>query len=296
MNTLARTIALIILPLFLNCVTTALADNPPLKTVIAKKDGKLMFVEVRVDGAGPFWFCVDTGAPHSVVDQYVVKQAKLRILRSANVTGTGQGSVPIQHAAPAVLSLGNLRLRVEEPWVIDLSGVPIPKWTHGLLGADFFEKFVVEVDPEKPALRFFDPSTFVPPPDMAWVPLILENHRLFLQAVIEVNDQEHAERKLRIDLGSEESVADELVKKGAEVRTSTLGQGLGKNYEGYSGLLKAVQVGPFRFEHVWGPEAPRPAIGMELFRRFTAIFDASRGRLYLKPNQHIHDPVPEPPR
>jgi hypothetical protein len=296
MTKFTRSAALTILPLFLSGVIGGSAANKPLATVIAKKDGQLMFVEVRVNGAGPFWFCVDSGAPHSIVDPYVVKQVGLKTLRSGSVTGTGQGAVAVEHAAPAVLSLGKLRVKIPEPWVIDLSGVPIPKWTHGLVGAEFFENYVVEVDPEKPSLRFFDPKTFVPPRNAAVLPLIVENHRFFLTATLEPNGTEKVERKLRIDLGSEESVADELVKKGSKVRSSTLGQGLGQNYQGFSGLLKAVQLGPFRFEQVWGPEAPRPAIGMEIFRRFTATFDTSRGKLYLQPNRHIHEPIPEPPQ
>lgn len=296
MSKITRSTALIILPLLLGGVTAALAANQPLATTIARKDGQLLFVEVRVAGAGPFWFCLDTGAPHSIVDPYVVKQAGLQTLRSSTVTGTGQGAVPVEHTAPAVMSVGSLHVKVQEPWVIDLSGVPIPKWTHGLLGAEFFENYVVEVDPEKPSLRFFDPATFVPPRDAAVVPLIVENHRFFLTATLEPNDQKSVERKLRIDLGSEESVADELVKKGSEVRSTTLGQGLGQDYRGFSGLLKAVQLGPFRFERVWGPGAPHSAIGMELFRRFTATFDASRGKLYLQPNPHINEPIPEPPQ
>ena len=288
--------ATIILLVFVSSVIPAFAENKPLDTVIATKVGKLMFVEVRVNGAGPFSFALDSGAHHSVIDPYVVGQAKLKIVGSGTVTGTGQGAVESQHAGPAVISLGKLRVKVEEPLVIDLSGVPIPKSTHGLIGAEFFEKYVVEIDPERPSLRFFDPATFVAPADAAVIPLIVENHRFFLTATLEPNDQEKAERKLRIDTGSEDSVADELVKKGLKVRATVLGQGLGQNYQGSSGVLKAVQLGPFRFEQVWGPGAPHSAIGMEIFRRFTATFDTSRGKLYLKPNQHINEPVPEPPQ
>jgi hypothetical protein len=296
MLTLNLKTALVILPLLSGSAIPASAANKPLATVDVKKDGQLMFVQVRVNGDGPFWFCLDTGAPHSVVDPYIVKRVGLKMLRSDSVTGTGKGAVHIEHAEPTVLSLGGLRVRIEEPWVVDLSGVPIPKTTHGLVGAEFFENYVVEVDPEKPSLTFFDPATFVPPSNTAVVPLITERHRFFVNATLEVNDQQTAERRLRIDLGSEESVADELVKQGSEVRSSTLGQGLGQNYQGVSGLLKAVQLGPFRFEKVWGPESPQPGIGMEIFRRFTATFDASRGKLYLKPNRHLHEPIPEPPQ
>jgi aspartyl protease len=293
---ITRRTTFIILPLLLSGVTAASAASQPLTTVTARKDGQLMFVEVRVADAGPFWFCLDTGAPHSIVDPYIVKQLGMQTLRSTTVTGTGQGAVPVDHTAPTVMSVGNLHVKIPEPWVIDLSGVPIPKWTHGLLGAEFFERYVVEVDPAKPSLRFFDPATFVPPHDAAVLPLIVENHRLFLTATLEANDRERAERKLRIDLGSEESVADELVKQGSQVRSTTLGQGLGHNYQGFSGLLKSVQLGPFRFERVWGPAAPHSAIGMELFRRFTATFDVSRGKLYLQPNAHLDEPIPEPPQ
>ena len=71
---------------------------------------------------------------------------------------------------------------------------------------------------------------------------------------------------------------------------------MGEDYQGVSGLLKAVHLGPFTWTHVWGPEATRPAIGMEIFRRFVATFDAPHGQLYLKPNRHIREPIPEPPR
>ena len=91
MSKITRSTAFIILPLLLSGVTCALAANQPLATAIARKDGQLLFVEVRVAGAGPFWFCLDTGAPHSIVDPYVVKQVGLQTLHSSTVTGTGQG-------------------------------------------------------------------------------------------------------------------------------------------------------------------------------------------------------------
>jgi len=294
--TLIRNTACFVLALLLGGAIPESAASRPLATAGAKRVGKLMFVHVSVNGVGPFWFCLDSGAPHSSVDPYLLQRAGLKTVGADTITGTGKGGVPIEHAEPAVFSLAGLRLRIEEPWVIDLSGVPIPKWTHGLVGAEFFENYVVEVDPETPSLSFFDPAAFAAPSSTAVVPLINENHRLYLNATLEVNDHLEAERKLRIDLGSEESVADTLVRQGSRVRTTTLGQGLGQNYQGVSGVLQAVRLGPYRFERVWGPESPRPAIGMEFFRRFTATFDASRGKLYLKPNRHLHEPVPEPPR
>lgn len=274
----------------------AKAANKPVATITGKTDGKLLFVQVTVNGVGPLWFCVDTGAPHTVIDPYVVQRAGLKKVGAGTTTGTGTGAVQIERTEPATVKLGKIEVKVAEPWVIDLSGVPIPKWTHGLVGFEFFQAYVVEMDQEHARLRFFDPATYVAPRGVAAVPLIVEDGKLFVTATLEANEREKAERKLRVDTGSEESVADELVSKAAEVRRSTLGQGLGENYEGVSGLLKAVHFGPFTWTHVWGPGARQSAIGMEIFRRFVATFDAAHGKLYLKPNRHIGEPIPEPPR
>lgn len=274
----------------------AKAASKPVATIAGKTHGKLLFVQVTVNGAGPLWFCVDSGAPHTVIDPYMVQQAGLKKIGAGTTRGTGTGEVQIERTEPATLKLGKIEVKVAEPWVIDLSNVPIPKWTHGLVGFEFFQAYVLEMDQEHASLRFFDPATFVAPRGVTAVPLIVEDRRLFVTATLEANEREKAERKLRVDTGSEESVADELVRKAAEVRPTTLGQGLGENYQGVSGILKAVHFGPFTWTHVWGPEAPRPGIGMEIFRRLVATFDAVHGKLYLKPNRHIGEPIPEPPR
>ena len=55
----------------------AKAADKPVATITGKTDGKLLFVQVTVNGVGPLWFCVDTGAPHTVIDPYVVQRAGL---------------------------------------------------------------------------------------------------------------------------------------------------------------------------------------------------------------------------
>ncbi|HKS22059.1 MAG TPA: retropepsin-like aspartic protease [Thermoanaerobaculia bacterium] len=265
-----------------------------LGSVDAQRDGKLLFVPVRVAGHGPYWFAVDSGAPHSVIDPFIVKELGLTTTAAPPIKGTGQGDVAVQKAPPLEMSIGKVKLRVEEPWVIDLSGVPIPKTTHGLLGADFFERFVVEIDHERSTVRFFDPRTFRPPKDAVALPLEDTNHRLFLNVTIDVNDKERVERRVRIDTGSSDAVGDEAAKRARVVQQSTLGQGLGSDYQSVSGRFDAVHLGPFTFRPSWGPATPFPCMGMEMLRRFTATFDVAHGTLYLRPNRHLKEPVPPP--
>ncbi len=72
------------------------------------------------------------------------------------------------------------------------------------------------------------------------------------------------------------------------------GNGLGENFVAASGLMDAVQLGPFAFKQVWGPSATPPAMGMEILRRFIVTFDAPHGRLYLSPTPAIKEPIPAP--
>jgi Aspartyl protease len=287
----------ILLPLVLAVATLACvrAGNRPFAAVEMRRDGKLLFAPVRIDGRGPFWFCVDSGASHTVLDPRLAKQLGLQAVGAGTTRGTGTGDVAVGHLRPLVMSLGRARVAVREPWMIDLSGVPIPQWTMGLIGADLFERFVVELDPEQPRLAMYEPRTFRVAPGAAAVPLLAREHRFYVPVTIELPGRRMVEREARIDTGSEESVADEIVREARQVRKSVLGQGLGADYEGVSGLFDAIRLGPFEIRDVWGPGAPKTGIGMEVFRRFVTTFDVAGEKLYLRPNGHLAEPVPTPP-
>jgi hypothetical protein len=152
----------------------------------------------------------------------------------------------------------------------------------------------VDIDPDKPEIRLLEPKAFKKP-QWASVPLVLSEHKLFLDATLEPRLGYLVTRRLRIDTGSEECVGDEAVKGGREVRETTLGQGLGSDFKGFSGLMDAIHLGPFTIRDAWGPALPKPAIGMEIFRRFKTIFDAQHRVLYLRANTHFDEPVPAPP-
>ncbi len=43
----------------------------------------------------PVWFCVDSGAPHGVIDSRFAQELKLRNMSSDSVTGTGEGKIAV---------------------------------------------------------------------------------------------------------------------------------------------------------------------------------------------------------
>ncbi len=276
----------------------ALADSEaqdPVGTFPFQRDGQLILVQASIDKHPPVLFVVDSGAPHTLLDPPFAKELGLKVEKAPPTSGTGTGEVARSYASPILMMLGDVRIDVTQPWVIDLSNVPIPRTTKGLVGAEVFAKYVVRMDPLRSTFSVWDPATYQYRGDGASVPLIVQNGKLFLEAELEVPAGKTVTHKLRIDTGSSSSINDEIVKQSAEVRSSTLGNGLGENYKSYSGVFTSAKIGPYVIKHFWGPGGKPPAIGMEILRRFIITFDAPHGRMYLEPTPAFAEPVPTPP-
>jgi hypothetical protein len=256
--------------------------------------GKLMFVSVRVDNSEPVSFCIDSGAPHTVIDPRLARRLGLKSHAQSTMTGTGSGAVPMTILESVRLSTGDVAIDVAAPYAIDLRDVPIPATTLGLLGYDAFGQYVVRFDPIAHTITFSDAKRFSYTGTGTKLPLIVEDGRMYVEVGLDVNPSLHVVHRLRVDLGSEDSVNDEIVAQATETRRTTLGNGLGSNFEGVSGVFDAVHLGPYVFHHVWGPGAPLPIIGMEIFRRFVTTFDATHRVLYLEPTGALDEPVPDP--
>ncbi len=163
----------------------------------------------------------------------------------------------------------------------------------GLVGADFFERYVVRLDPIRQMLTVAEPGTFRTRGSS--VPLILDHDRLYVNMTLTPAGSGSETHRVRIDTGSGDAVSDNLVRKSRERRRSLQGVGLGQSYVDESGVFETIRIGPYTIRRSWGPSNDHPAVGMEILRRFTTTFDVSHGRLTLEPNSHLHDPVPAPP-
>jgi hypothetical protein len=266
----------------------------PLAEFAYRPAGKLIYVSVTVNGAHPRWYCFDSGAPHSIVDRQEAELLGIRSLATETIGGTGLGDVAAANAGPVIFSVGGLPVRADHTQLVDLSAVPLPGRVSGLIGVELIEQYVVRVDPIKHRISLYDPKAFRYRGRGAAVPLELTDGRLFIQLRLAVAGDVAIPRKLRVDTGSEDSVDDDSVKRSAILTRTTLGNGLGESYEGDSGVYDSVQIGPYILHNVWGPAGAVPIVGMEILRRFTMIFDAGQGVLYLEPNAALREAVPAP--
>jgi len=278
-------------------LSTGAAPQPggpePVAIIHYQLNEKLVYLPVRVNGSGPLWFTVDSGARHCVIDAAVARRLKLSIVSNDRTTGVGKGSIEMLHAAPSTVAVGAAKLHVADPWVIDLSTTG-GRHLDGLIGEDFFAAYVVRIDPLRQTIAFYDPRTYRYAGSGSAIELSAIDQRLFIPMRLALSKNNSAIHKVRIDTGSNDAVGDVLVRQSSERRMARQGVGLGSSYLDYSGVFQSVQIGKYVITHSWGPADPQATVGMEILRRFTMIFDVPHGRLYLEPNAHLHDPVPAP--
>jgi hypothetical protein len=279
--------------LLLLCTLSSCGQQQPLTTIAGRSDERLIVVPVSVEGRRQ-WFAWDSGARSLVIDPRLAHELRLSAVTRDSVKGTGKGAVPMLHTRPIAMTVGTERYIAEDPWIIDLSGVPIAKDIRGLIGADLWSRYAVRMNSQRKTLELFRAGLYRPSSDEVALPLIARNNRMYVDARIEVKPGITVSERLRVDTGSGDSVNTPWAAKSDEVRRTLLGQGLGQNYEAVSGKMQAVHLGPFTVHDVWGPAGSPPSIGMEMLRRFVVTFDAQAGKMYLKPTPALADAVPPP--
>jgi hypothetical protein len=290
-------VGIALLPLTPSAASRALPSGRAVASLKYRLNEKLVSVPVRINASRIFWFVVDTGARHTVIDSAVARQLHLPIVSSDSMTGAGKGSVEMLHAKDLDISIGAASLHVADPWIIDLNAPPSRgKREDGLIGADFFAKYVVRIDPEKQTIAFYPKENFRYRGDGARLPLDFLDNRMFVNMRLALTTGISANRHVRVDTGSNDAVSDNIVRQSPERLKSLQGVGLGTPYVDYSGVIDRVQIGPYAIHHSWGASNDNPAVGMEILRRFTMTFDVGRDALYLEPNSHFSEPVPAPAR
>src|SRR6202050_1230375 len=254
-----------------------------------------IYVPVRVNNSEPLWFVVDSGAGGWIVDRAHAVRLGLRLEQeTAQGTGAGSGSYDVSYVKDVSFRLSDFTIPVPLIGVIDLSNnrSQIGREIEGLVGFDFFEKFIVEIDYESKIIRLFDPKTYQYSGVGESIPITVdqEARNPFLTAEITVQGAAPQSRKLLIDTGSNDALDDSFVAQstGPTIESGS-GGGRGKEFKFNAGRVSRLRLGAVSFDDVDAGAGGVALVGGEILRRFTVIFDFAHSRMILEPNQHIKD-------
>ena len=119
-----------------------------------------VMVNVRINGKGPYLFYLDSGG-HDILSPRVAHELGIKIEGAGKSGGAGESTVETGYAKVASLNAGGAVLRNQTVQILETSPPDIVgEKIGGLIGLEFFERFVTHIDYKAGTVTFEDPRRF----------------------------------------------------------------------------------------------------------------------------------------
>jgi predicted aspartyl protease len=266
----------------------------------------VFFAHVTVNGAGPFWFTVDTGATLTVIDPAAAARAKLTVRsagRRSNV-GVAAGETMVSTTTGATIEVaGFAPFSPSLLYVIDVQANArlLGHQIDGVLGTDFLSRHVIQFDYATPRVTLSAAPSVDTMGRTRTVPFTIDGNVLIAPAILTLPDQQRLTARLLIDTGSNGGltltspfVRDHQLTQRFPSRQMNLAVGVNGTVTSPVIVLPSIAFGDAAIPSVnaalsqatTGLDASEDfdgLIGAELLRRFTLTIDYPRRLLVLSP-------------
>jgi PDZ domain-containing protein len=264
-----------------------------------------VYLQMCVGGAER-WFWLDSGAARSILEIALADSLHLSKVGEARSTGMGAGSTQ-----GAKIQGGEIFL-AERPalHVTASTALPIPPGglqgepVAGIVGGDFIQLGVIEIDYANQRMRIHDPGSFRYAGPGTRLPLKLEGGRPHVKGALVLADGGVISTDFSIDLGATRSLAltkpfveaNHLLSRVGPTLYRPAGQGMGGVAWGHLGRVAALRLGDIELSSVitalFGDSAGvfttgsqfQANIGGEILRRFVVILDYAHKEMILERN------------
>jgi hypothetical protein len=265
----------------------------------------LVVVSVTIADSPPLDFVVDSGAnTSSITDPILALAIGLEVKETGLARGVGSGATRVVVAEDTCIRIDGVEVLRTQLVVHDIGArlaAAAGREIHGFLGADLFERYVVEINPVGQRLLLHDPETFRYQGPGYEVPLEVVDGRPVVRGTVVVKEGgKEVPVKLVADTGSGRFLS--LITKSRRHLKPPVEQREGASI-GVVGdttvivaLTQKLQLGPIvakGFETAWMEAFGVPAVrnienlngilGNQMLSRFRAFFDYRGGRLILEP-------------
>ena len=264
----------------------------------------LVIVSVTINDSPPLDFVLDTGATQSsITDPYLAAALGLEVRQAGLARGMGSGATRVLITDDACL-LADSEEILCTPLVVHDIGVRLSAMAgrdiHGFLGADLFERWVVEIDPADRRLLLREPETYNPQGAGEVVPIEVIDSRPVIEAEVVVEaGKKPLEVRLVVDTGSSRyltlisgsrrrlrppesrsvgasvGVVGETLVPMAPVAQLTVGNQVVTS-------LEAAWMEPYQIPAVRNIPKLNGILGNAFLERYNSVFDYRRGRLILR--------------
>jgi hypothetical protein len=265
-----------------------------------------VWLKASVNGGPLADFIFDTGASLSLLDSAYA--AKIGVRTEGRQEGQGAGAVG--GASFAVLSSLQVRaadgdgieLKDMRVAVLSVNGILAPYFWRdcaGVIGFDFIDRFVDELDFDGRMLTLHDPKTFQYAGQGTAIPMTLAGHT----PVVKMRIDGELEGGFRVDVGSSSTVdlhtpfvaKHDLMAKATRF-VDARGGGFGGSFVSRVVRMKKLELGPYSWteplvtlsqakEGAFTSEDYAGNIGNRLLERFKVTLDYERRQMWLEPGR-----------
>lgn len=257
--------------------------------------GNLIFLPVQLNGSAPSFFLLDSSAAQTSVEPL--------------------GNAPASSEALAEKSLGYAVLRLPGV-VLPVRALPIiehkdfaPQYgqaPHGVLGLDFFNRVVIEINYYRQTVQLYDPVAFTYSGTGTSFPLEISPAGPVVHGKFQLAGRKNYDTQFIVDTGLDSSIVfsrafteSERISSAHFKAFESSDPRLASGTKLLLGRVKQVQLGPYTVQESIGAFLQQNlpgvndrkiagAIGGGLLRRFNVILDFPHNRMILEPNLSIN--------
>jgi hypothetical protein len=269
--------------------------------------GAHILTSVLVNGRGPYTFFLDTGAGGSCLNAALAESLGLPSAGTVEARGVG-GSTTVGYVRVDSLAIGGATLHSQTLVALPLGeiGTLMEIAIDGILGYDFFSRFVVRIDYDGKVVSLAAHDAFAPPPGVEPLPITLESNVPAVRGVV----NGRYDGLFRLDTGSGSSldlhgpfVAEHRLIESARRIAHRPFAGVGGVVLSAVARLDSFAIGPFvmpglvsglseETEGVFASSSYSGNVGGGVLRRFTVTFDYEGKRVFLEPGKRFDEADP----
>ena len=263
----------------------------------------LIYVNIRLNGKGPYPFMLDTGAPVCMVEPDLATEAGLTPVREVAIGTGGAGRVAAELANCGEMRMGGMTCR-DMPFIVVAN--PAQPRFRGVIGLICLRPYVITLDYAHQTLTLADSRTFRYAGKGKAVPLVFDpkSHLFAVQGSVD-----GLKGLFLLDTGNDEALmlhggfvaAQQLTKKyrplfANDGRNSILGV-----QQTVMTRVKSLQFGAITVPHpltdlMLDPQNSEAQfignIGQEILEQFIVTFDYPRRIAYFEPNARYGKRIP----
>jgi len=273
--------------------------------------GSFVIVKVRINDSSPLNLILDTGIRNTIITELLSgDKISLNYSDVKDLMGLGSGErLGALASNYNTLKVGKLNIRQKTVYVLQEDIFNLSKRTglkiNGLIGVDFFQDYVVEIDYTARRIRFYESKDFQNPKGYGMLPMTIEGQKMFTRLLVSDADSTKKNVKMLIDTGAElnawfQTFKNKVIQIPENNFSGTIGQGLNGEITGKFGRLPEIFLGDYSLKKliVSFPDSATISdivlnsdrdgtLGSQLLSRFNLYIDYPQKQFFFRPNENF---------